>query len=215
MCGVGIQDVQAVLRVRYDIGKHHGEAAVDVDETGNLERDFWIGMPSEPFVLITKVYFGHANNVNRQYDVTARLQARVDSKQCQGRLLHIPRTENLISSFGDPCYGVKKSLSISYEVHGWFGELRIQEAHGRLLDPVRISAPTVQPQLNIVEATWGVLDPSKGKNSDRPQWVSDNWKTLRDVVSSKHFLFDICVNVNIYFRRSCVFVLVMSQGMWA
>ena len=168
-----------VVRVLYEIGGRRGDVTIDVVYDGHgvarLARELFIGMPPEPWLLITGAVFGHRLNLVKQYDITAQLQARVDGKDSQGRYLHIGRKENLIKWFGDPCFGVQKVLTVSYEVHGWVGEVRVQEAHGFLLDPIVICAPQVRPQLLIRHATWGVLDPAvfRNKRKDaRPSWLT-------------------------------------------
>jgi hypothetical protein len=46
-------------------------------------------------------------------------------------------------------------------MYGWEGEIKLPEAHGRLLEPLIVVAPMVCPQLQITYAVYGALAPHK------------------------------------------------------
>jgi hypothetical protein len=104
--------------------------------------------------------YGHRDDRKLQYDVTENLQERCDT-QFDGRYLGIPKDENLVKMFGDPYPGGRKVIKIHYEMYGWEGEIKLPEAHGRLLEPLIVVAPMVCPQLQITYAQYGALAPHK------------------------------------------------------
>jgi hypothetical protein len=59
----------------------------------------------------------------------------------------------LSDSFGEPCALVAKVLDITYKVEGREGEVVVPEAHGYLVDDVRVMAPIFAPAIVVLFAT--------------------------------------------------------------
>ena len=72
-----------------------------------LERDICYVQPQNPWLKLTLCTYGHRDDRALQYDVTEKLQERVDT-QFDGRYLGVPKDENLVKMFGDPYPGTKK-----------------------------------------------------------------------------------------------------------
>jgi hypothetical protein len=125
-----------------------------------LDRDIIYAPPNNPWLKLIRCTYGHRDDRALQYDVTEKLQERCDT-QYDGRYLGIPKDENLIKMFGDPYPGGRKVIRIHYEMYGWEGEIKLPEAHGRLLEPLTVVAPMVCPQLQITYAMYGALAPHK------------------------------------------------------
>ena len=69
-----------------------------------LERDICYVQPQNPWLKLTLCTYGHRDDRALQYDVTEKLQERVDT-QFDGRYLGVPKDENLVKMFGDPYPG--------------------------------------------------------------------------------------------------------------
>ena len=121
-----------------------------------LDRDVVYRKPNNPWLKLLVCTYGHRDDRKLQYDVTEKLQERCDT-QFDGRYLGVPKDENLVKMFGDPYPGGRKVLRIQYEMYGWEGEIKLPEAHGRLLEPLTVVAPMVCPQLQITFAQYGAL----------------------------------------------------------
>ena len=125
-----------------------------------LDRNVIYQKPNNPWLKLLRATYGHRDDRSLQYDVTEKLQERIDT-QYDGRYLGIPKDENLVKFFGDPYPGGRKVMRIQYEMYGWEGEIKLPEAHGRLLEPLIVVAPMVCPQLQILYAQYGALAPHK------------------------------------------------------
>ena len=125
-----------------------------------LNRNIVYKPPNNPWLKLVRCTYGHRDDHAMQYDVTEKLQERVDT-QFDGRYLGIPKDENLFKMFGDPYPGGRKVIRIQYEMYGWEGEIKLPEAHGRLLEPLIVVAPMVCPQLQITFAMYGALGSHK------------------------------------------------------
>ena len=125
-----------------------------------LDRDIVYKPPNNPWLKLIRCTYGHRDDHALQYDVTEKLQERCDT-QFDGRYLGIPKDENLVKFFGDPYPGGRKVIRIHYEMYGWEGEIKLPEAHGRLLEPLVVVAPMVCPQLQITYAVYGALGSHK------------------------------------------------------
>jgi hypothetical protein len=121
-----------------------------------LDRDVIYQKPNNPWLRLHRATYGHRDDRSMQYDVTEKLQERIDT-QFDGRYLGIPKDENLVKMFGDPYPGGRKVLRVQYEMYGWEGEIKLPEAHGRLLEPLIVVAPMICPQLQITYACYGAL----------------------------------------------------------
>ncbi|KAF0698661.1 Aste57867_10755 [Aphanomyces stellatus] len=75
-----------------------------------------------PSLLIARAFFGHPTNTLKTFDVTEPIGV-LAAKGNAAKALAIPRTLDLISAFGDPCRGIRKALTINYQVLGMGGTL--------------------------------------------------------------------------------------------
>eukprot|EP00949_MAST-11_sp_MAST-11-sp1_P001896 g1896.t1 len=144
-----------------------------------LREDVILQPPRDPWLYILHATFGHPSDPRLQYDVTEKLQGRID--QHDGRYLGIPKDENICRWVGNPSPKGRKELTVTYEMHGWQGEVALPEAHGHLLEPLTVVAPMVCPQLKITHARYGVLAPLREQSmlpGARPKFVE---KFSRDV----------------------------------
>ena len=143
-----------------------------------LREPLIITPPPEPWLVVLSAIFGHPHDERLQFDVAERLQARIDG--VEGRFLYIEKGEDIFEWLNDPCTGVHKDFTINYEIRGWRGELTVEEAHGFLLHPIRIVAPTTRPQMMIKAATLGVVMPKRGKErkEDKPRFDPDYFVEL-------------------------------------
>ena len=139
-----------------------------------LKKSLKILPPFDPWLFIIYASYGHRSDPRCQYNVTEKLQARIDDYG--GRYLGIPGDEDVANWFGDPYPGGRKHLIIDYEMGGWLGDVTVPEAHGHLLEPLTIIAPMVTPQLKIRYARFGTLRPLKEQSllkGARPKYVED------------------------------------------
>ena len=70
-------------------------------------------------------------------------------------------------------------------MYGWEGEIKLPEAHGRLLEPLIVVAPMVCPQLQITYAIYGALASHKEQSllpGARPKFRSSPLSVECDVV---------------------------------
>jgi hypothetical protein len=153
------EGVPKVLKMRYALIGRRAECFVHENEAGILESSLNIQIPkTKPRLIVAKAMYGHPHGVVRgrgAFDVTEILQARID--QAGGSYLTIHHSENINRMLGDPCVGMRKELTLEYEVTGSRGLEERVEARGFLTKPLKlISTPCVAPLLNIVSAQYGI-----------------------------------------------------------
>eukprot|EP00505_MAST-04D_sp_SCG-Rhode-Island_P003871 Stramenopile-MAST_4_protein_3871 len=164
-----------VLNLRTRYGDRFTEWQVKQGKGNRFKKSLTIEPPFDPWLFILHATYGHRVDRKCQYNVTEKLQARIDS--CGGRYLGIPGDEDVANWFGDPYPGGRKQLIIKYEMGGWLGDITIPEAHGHVLEPLTIVAPMVTPQLTIKYARFGMLAPPKEQSllkGARPKFVEKN-----------------------------------------
>ena len=164
-----------VLNIRCRYGDRYTEWQVRQGKGNRLKKSLTIEPPFDPWLFILYATYGHRCDPKCQYNVTEKLQARIDSHG--GRYLGVPMDEDIANWFGDPYPGGRKQLIISYEMGGWLGDITIPEAHGHVLEPLTIVAPMVTPQLKINYARFGMLCPPKEQSllkGARPKFVEKN-----------------------------------------
>ena len=162
------------LTVLTRYGDRYCERYVMQGKGDRLKKSLKILPPFDPWLFIIYATYGHRSDPRCQYNVTEKLQARIDDYG--GRYLGIPGDEDVANWFGDPYPGGRKHLIIDYEMGGWLGDVTVPEAHGHLLEPLTIIAPMVTPQLKIRYARFGTLRPLKEQSllkGARPKYVED------------------------------------------
>eukprot|EP00943_MAST-04B_sp_MAST-4B-sp1_P003621 g3621.t1 len=163
---------QLTICTRY--GDRYCERYVMQGKGNRLKKSLKILPPFDPWLFIIYATYGHRSDPRCQYNVTEKIQARVDD--AGGRYLGIPGDEDVANWFGDPYPGGRKTLIIDYEMGGWLGDVTVPEAHGHVLEPLTIIAPMVTPQLKIKYARFGMLKPLKEQSllkGARPKFVDD------------------------------------------
>ena len=161
---------QLTILTRY--GDRYCERYVMQGKGDRLKKSLKIVPPFDPWLFIIYATYGHRADPRCQYNVTEKLQARIDD--AGGRYLGIPGDEDVANWFGDPYPGGRKHLIIDYEMGGWLGDVTVPEAHGHVLEPLTIIAPMVTPQLKINYARFGMLKPLKEQSllkGARPKFV--------------------------------------------
>mmetsp|Transcript_11991 Transcript_11991/g.22117 ORF Transcript_11991/g.22117 Transcript_11991/m.22117 type:complete len:707 (+) Transcript_11991:2748-4868(+) len=148
------------LRIRYCLEGTIGELCFEIHRDRNycIEESFMIRVPHPSDIAIysrltiVQATYGHPHDPKRVFNVTGHVQGVVDTVGL-GRYAEFPADESLEKYFGEPCFGIGKTLEISYILDPKVGEILIPEAHGYLLKNVKISAPIISPLVKIVFAT--------------------------------------------------------------
>ncbi|ETV79434.1 hypothetical protein H257_07445 [Aphanomyces astaci] len=83
-----------------------------------------------PSLIVSRAYFGHPTNVLKTFDVTEPVGV-LAAKGNAAKSLVISRQMDLVAAFGDPCRGIRKALTVNYQVLGMGGTLvlRITDAN--------------------------------------------------------------------------------------
>ncbi|CAK4624123.1 hypothetical protein LEN26_018729 [Aphanomyces euteiches] len=103
-----------------------GKLSVQVSAQGHLAKPIAITTHEVfPSLMISRAFFGHPINTLKTFDVTEPigvLAAKGNTSKC----LVIPSSMDLIQAFGDPCRGIRKALTINYQVLGMGGTLVLE-----------------------------------------------------------------------------------------
>ncbi|ETW00263.1 hypothetical protein H310_07649 [Aphanomyces invadans] len=75
-----------------------------------------------PSLVVSRAYFGHPTNVLKTFDVTEPIGV-LAAKGNATKSLVIPKQLDLVAAYGDPCRGIRKALTINYQVLGMGGTL--------------------------------------------------------------------------------------------
>jgi hypothetical protein len=103
-------------------------------------------------LTIIKGFYGHLHDPERRFNVTEKLQGLCDLGGSSSYFA-MDKGLRLSDSFGEPCALVAKVLDITYKVEGREGEVVVPEAHGYLVDDVRVMAPIFAPAIVVLFAT--------------------------------------------------------------
>ena len=92
-------------------------------------------------LVIRSAVWGHPASNDLAYNVTTKLQKRIDS-QGQGHFLKIGKDEDVVAWLGDPTFPhqINRVLKINYDTVGREGEITVPESleHGTLKQTLRI-----------------------------------------------------------------------------
>lgn len=126
-----------------------------------LEKEIKVELPPPPNSLekrdttrltIIKGTYGHPHDMERTFDVTEKIQGLTDARGGTS-FFCMDRGESLSELFGEPCTSVNKVISFTYKIDGKAGDIVAPEAHGYLVEPIRVKAPVIAPALIVTFAT--------------------------------------------------------------
>ena len=137
--------VEKIIRVRMSVNGKITEQRVDVTTHGILQNG--IILQAEPQkidvrpLVIRSAVWGHPAHNASAYNVTTKLQKRIDSLG-RGHFLKISTSENVVAWLGDPTFPhqINRVLKIHYDTVGREGEVSIPESleQGTLKQTLRI-----------------------------------------------------------------------------